>query len=45
VRTDILETMTIQGRRIRTTTKETATLEVVDGEIPVSVLEAVVSRR
>lgn len=45
VRTDIRETMTIQGRRVRTTTRETATLAVVDGRILVTALEAVVSRR
>jgi hypothetical protein len=45
VRTDILEAMTIQGRRVRTTTRETATLALVDGRILVTALEAVVSRR
>jgi hypothetical protein len=42
---DIRESMTMQGRTIRTATQETVTLEGVDGEILVTVLEAVVSQR
>jgi hypothetical protein len=40
---DVVESMVIEGRKFRSKTHETVTLEIVDGKILVTVLEAVVA--